>query len=464
MSTNIPNLDPAVLVIFGITGDLAKRKLLPALYSLVKEGLLPEPFEIIGITRREINLDELLQDVELCINERDNICDPIMVNKLKETIKLLHMDVTKPEDYDQLLQEINSIEDSYGKHLNRLYYLSIPPQVFAPIVKLLGEHDHNTGCQHDQASSRLLVEKPFGYDLQSAKELIEDLNKSFDDQQLFRIDHYLAKETVQNILAFRFKNPIFAKVWDNTSVSNIVITAKETLGIENRVAFYEQTGALRDIIQSHLLQLLALVIMEQPASMESADIHHAKLTALQQIKPITADQVAQKTVRGQYEGYRAEVGDISSKTETYAQIELSVDNPRWAGVPITVQTGKALDQKLTEISLNFVGQKGEPENHLSLRLQPNEGITLRLQAKVPGLANDTREVAMNFDYREAFESVHPDAYERVLIDALRGDTTLFATSAEVLATWEIIESVIRGWSKNDDQLVIYKPGEKSPKQ
>ncbi len=458
---DIPNLDPAILVIFGITGDLAKRKLLPALYGLVKEGLVPEPFEIIGITRRKIALDDLLQDVELCISERDNICNPEVVNKLKRMIRLVHMDVTKPEDYDQLLHEINAREEHYGVCLNRLYYLAIPSQVFTPIVRLLGEHGHNTSCQHGAAGTRLLVEKPFGYNLDSAKELIASLDASYGDAQVFRIDHYLAKETVQNILTFRFKNPLFAAVWDKSVVKQITITAKETLDIEGRTAFYEQTGALRDLVQSHLLQLLALVTMEQPSSLDSKDIHAAKLAALQHIVPVAPDRVASQTVRGQYEGYRQGVGNPDSLTETYAELNLSIDNDRWAGVPVTIKTGKALDQKLTEISLD-IGQDGQPDNHLSLRLQPNEGITLCLQAKKPGLTNDTREVTMNFDYREAFESVHPDAYERVLVDAIRGDTTLFATSDEVLASWRIIENIIGEWAKNDYQLLLYSVGSEGP--
>lgn len=453
---DIPNLDPAILVIFGITGDLAKRKLLPALYSLVKEGLVPEPFEIIGITRQQVELDDLLKDVELCINERDNVCDPTMVNKLKDIIHLLHMDVTKPEDYDSLLVELNKKEDAYGVHMNRLYYLSIPPQVFTPIVRLLGEHGHNASCQHGAASTRLLVEKPFGYDLQSAKDLIANLAVSYGDSQVFRIDHYLAKETVQNILTFRFKNEIFTTLWNKDSIKRITVTAKETLGIESRAVFYEQTGALRDLIQSHLLQLLAIVTMEQPATMESKDIHAAKLAVMQQITPILAEQVASQTVRGQYEGYRQEVSQSSSRIETYAQINLAINNDRWAGVPIVIQTGKALDEKLTELVIDF--GDAQSANQLIIRLQPNEGITLHFQAKKPGLTNETHEVTMNFNYNDAFASLHPDAYERVLIDALRGDTTLFATSDEVLASWGVIENIIHEWAKDDSSLLLYPKG------
>jgi glucose-6-phosphate 1-dehydrogenase len=458
---DIPNLDPAILVIFGITGDLAKRKLLPALYSLMKEGLVPEPFEIMGITRQKVNLDDLLQDVELCINERDNVCDPEIVHKLKNSIQLFHMDVTNPGDYDQLLTALNAKEDHHGVCLNRLYYLSIPPQVFTPIVRLLGEHGHNASCQHGTASTRLLVEKPFGYDLSSAKELITDLGLAYDDNQVFRIDHYLAKETVQNILTFRFKNPLFKAVWGKQTVKRIIITAKETIGIEGRVAFYEQTGALRDLIQSHLLQLLALIIMDEPASLESSDIHAAKLAALQHIVPVAPDHVASQTVRGQYDGYPQEVDNPQTVTETYAEINLIVDDPKWAGVPICIKTGKALNEKLTQVTLVF-GHDEQPENHLSIRLQPNEGITLGVQAKKPGLTNETREVNMNFDYREAFDSLHPDAYERVLIDAIRGDKTLFATCDEVLASWQIIEHIIGEWSKNDHQLLPYSVGSSGP--
>lgn len=460
---DIPNLDPSILIIFGITGDLAKRKLLPALYSLVNEGLLPEPFEIIGITRQHVELDDLLKDVELCINERDNICDPMMVEKLKKNIKLFHMDVTKAEDYDRLLKHLNDIEEHHDKHLNRLYYLSIPPQVFTPIVRLLGEHGHNASCQHGAASTRLLIEKPFGYNLKSAEQLVSEIGQFYGDFQIFRIDHYLAKETVQNILSFRFKNHLFERSWDKSSVKRITLTASETLGIEHRAIFYEQTGALRDIIQSHLFQLLALVTMEEPLSMESKDIHDAKLQALKSIVPIAKDQVSKYTARGQYQGYRDEVDNQDSVIETYAQIKVHINNERWAGVPIIILTGKALDQKLTEIVLDF-GNDGGPENQLSLRLQPKEGITLSFQAKKPGFTYDTQAVLMDFNYRHTFESLHPDAYERVLIDALRGDTTLFATSDEVLASWAVIENVVQEWAKDDIQLTVYPKGSTGPNE
>ncbi|GAC1386789.1 MAG: glucose-6-phosphate dehydrogenase [Candidatus Saccharimonadales bacterium] len=455
--TDIPNLGPAFLIIFGITGDLAKKKLLPALYSLLKEDLLPQPFEIIGISRRDFNIDTLLEEVELCINERDNVCDPKTVAKLKKALTVFQMDVTKAADYDRLLLELNSKEDAYDTHLNRLYYLSIPPQVFGPIVRLLGEHGHNASCQHGAASTRLLVEKPFGYDVKSAKQLIEDLSVAYGDAQVFRIDHYLAKETVQNILTFRFKNPLFEKIWDAQHISRVTITAYEKIGIEGRVNFYEQTGAMRDLIQSHLLQLLALVTMEPPASMASEDIHAAKLAALDQVLPIAPDKVATRATRGQYRSYRKEVGDPASRTETFARLHLQIENNRWRGVPIIVQTGKALAEKITEITLAFHAVD-QPTNRLHMRLQPNEGINLVLQAKLPGLTDETQEVVMNFDYREAFDSVHPDAYERVLVDALRGDATLFSTSQEVLASWRIIENVLNTWAKNDAGLELYNSG------
>lgn len=460
----LDNLDPAFLVVFGLTGDLAKKKLLPALYYLAKENLLPEAFKIIGISRRKVSVDELLAEVELCISEKDKVCDPATLKKLRDMIHMRQVNLTDAQGYKDLLDYLNQEEDKCGKHMNRLYYLSIPPQVYGPVVRLLGEAGHNASCQHGAASTRLLIEKPFGYDLKSAKELISDISQQYGDFQVYRIDHYLAKETVQNILTFRFSNPVFEALWDRRFIQHIQITAAETIGIEGRAGFYDQTGALRDLVQSHLLQLLALTTMEKPRSQSSRDIHIAKLRLLKSIRPPAPNKVAREAVRGQYVGYRTETGDGSSNTETYAALKLSIDNKRWKGVPMFIRTGKNLAEKATEITIVFKQPKERHTlpNMLTFRLQPNEGITFDVLAKKPGLKAETQQVTMQFDYHSSFESLHPDAYERVLIDGLRGDKTLFSTAEEVLAAWKALDNVVNAWVQNDENLQPYEPGSWGP--
>jgi glucose-6-phosphate 1-dehydrogenase len=459
-----PAPEPAILVIFGITGDLAQRKLLPALYHLIKDELLDSRSLIVGVTRRNVTKKQLLDNVELCVNEIDNVCDPVAVRKMSQQLQMHHMDVTNPSDYDQLRELLNKLEDQQGVCMNRLYYLSIPPQVFGPIVRFMGEHDMNSSCQHGVASTRLLVEKPFGYDLSSGTALIEETGQYFREDQIFRIDHYLAKETVQDILQFRFANPIFAPIWNNQNVDSIMIKATEEIGIENRVEFYEQTGALRDLIQSHLLQLLALVTMELPHELKSDQIHKNKEALFDQIHPVPPNKISERTVRGQYAGYKKQVGKKDSITETYAALELYIDNPHWAHVPMHLITGKALGRKRTDITLQFRTDENGEENRLTFRIQPDEGIELRLKVKKPGFTQATETALMDFSYERTFDNHgHPDAYERVLVDAVKGDHTLFATAEEILAGWRIVQPVLDVWSRNGNDLQTYKFGSDGPK-
>lgn len=451
-------LEPSIIVIFGITGDLSHRYLLPALYHLFKDGLLHEKTQIIGISRREMSAQELLDQVELCVNEVDNICDPDTLKKMYEHARMFQMDLVNLADYKRLRTTLDEIEEQSGVCMNRLYYLSIPPQVYDPIITLMGRAGLNTSCQHGNAQTRLLVEKPFGYDLNSAETLIHDTEKVFAENQIFRIDHYLAKETVQNILTFRFNNPIFEALWNREHISQIEIYASEKITIEGRAQFYEPIGALRDFIQSHLLQILAIVTMDQPSSMDSDSIHASKQKVLNQVVPIAPNKVRELTVRGQYEGYRDEVKNPGSTTETFAGIRTTINNDRWRDVPIIIWTGKALAEKQNEICITFKGQSNEA-NQLRFRLQPNEGIEIDLMAKKPGFDNELQRTVMDFSYQKNFTNhEHPNAYERVLADAIRGDHTLFATSAEVLAAWRIIEAVISEWSKSADDLRPYPIG------
>jgi glucose-6-phosphate 1-dehydrogenase len=442
-----PALTPTIIVIFGITGDLSQRYLLPSLYHLMKDGLLHEQTEIVGISRRPISTEKLFEQVELCVNEIDKVCDPVALKQMHDHTTMVQMDLTNLDDYHALLQQLNALEEQKGVCMNRLYYLSIPPQVYGPIINFMGQAKLNGSCQHNQAMTRLLIEKPFGYDLTSAKELIASTAEVFDEAQVYRIDHYLAKETVQNILTFRFSNPIFESIWDAKHIERIIISASEKIGIEGRAQFYDTVGALRDFIQSHLIQLLAIVTMDQPARLDSQHIHDRKQAVLEQVGAVPPDSIDTFAVRGQYDGYRAEVNKADSTTETFAAIQVAIDNPRWRGVPITLWSGKGLSEKKTEIKVIFRSENG-PANQLRFRIQPNEGIELDLLTKKPGLETELQTTAMDFSYEQNFGGAgHPNAYERVLVDAVRGDRTLFATSHEVLEAWRIVEPVLSAWSK-----------------
>ncbi|HVX24217.1 MAG TPA: glucose-6-phosphate dehydrogenase [Candidatus Saccharimonadales bacterium] len=459
MTARPPQLEPSLIVIFGITGDLAQRSLLPALYHLIKDGLLPEQTEIVGVTRQAVSAEDLLNRTELCINEADGVCDPAALQQMHARTRLLQMDLTNEADYVRLLELLNAIEVEKGVCLNRLYYLSIPPQVYGPIVNLLGRAGLNASCQHGKAMTRLLIEKPFGYDQTSAQQLIHDTGQVFGEEQLYRIDHYLAKETVQNILTFRFENPIFESIWNQQHIEQIDISASEEIGIEGRALFYEPLGALRDFIQSHLLQLLAIVTMDQPTSLDSEHIHQVKHALLQQVQATQPDAVSQNARRGQYASYREEVGNPASMTETFAAIRVQINSDRWREVPIVLWSGKALAERKTEISVTFKEPYHTANNVLRFRIQPREGIELDLLAKQPGYDTQLQTAAMDFSYEQHFvDHGHPNAYERVLVDAVRGDHTLFATGPEVLEAWRIVQPTIEAWQKGSDDLQIYQSG------
>lgn len=458
-----PHTTPTSLVIFGITGDLAKRKLLPAIYHLFKDGFMDEHTRIIGTSRHHIELDNFMKNLELCVLETDNVCDPAVVELFRSKLELLQLDPEDAGAYDQLRKHLDDIEDSEGMCMNRLFYLSIPPSVYRPIVKRLGEHGLNGSCQHNKAASRLLVEKPFGRDIHTAQELIRETTEAFTEEQIFRIDHYLAKETAQNILTFRAYNPMFVDLWNNRHIRSIDITASEKIGIEGRAAFYEGLGALRDLVQSHLLQLLALVTIDLPEDLgDSEQLHDARKLLLEATHART-----DTAVRGQYKGYRQEVHNEHSATETYVSLQVEIRNERWQGTPITITTGKALAKKTTEVSLTFShdGSTQQP-NVLTFRIQPDEGIGIRLQVKEPGFEHRIHAAAMDFRYHETFGPGHhtPDAYERVLVDAIRGDRTLFASSDEVLASWRIIQPVLDQWQSSSDDLVSYAEDSGGPKR
>lgn len=448
--------NPLILTIFGITGDLSQRKLLPAIYHLVKRGDMPQDLRIIGISRRELETSEIYASLHTHLHGDDY--DEKVVEYLQSITETVQLDMESKDDYTAFKERLRTISGELGTGVSRIYYLSIPAQAFMTAVHLLGETGHHEPFSEDGERPRILIEKPFGYDTRSAKELVEVVDEHFGEQQAYRIDHYLAKETAQNILTFRFKNPLFRTIWSAKHIQQIQILAHESIGIEGRAGFYEQTGALRDFIQSHLIQLLALVTMAEPTSFESHDIHTAKSELLDAIRTVEDSEVSSVALRGQYEGYRDEVANQKSTVETFARLTLKVDNDQWRDVPMILETGKGLHDKSSLIGVSFKSddQKCGP-NVLTFRIQPREGITMSLQAKRPGLVKETETVEMDFDYERSYGNT-AEAYERVIIDAIRSDQSLFASANEVLSAWRIMENVISVWSKNDDGLRIYPLG------
>ena len=436
-----------VIVVFGITGDLSRRKLLPALYHLMRHDVLPKDTVILGISRKKLTVDDLLEKVELCVLEKDKICDPEGLSKVKNALQSFQLNPNNPEDFENLKKLLDSFDKDHQKH--RLIYMSTPSDAYSLIVKRLGVHqinDHRT---------KLLLEKPFGHDLASAKDLIKTIEQGFKEEQIYRIDHYLAKETAQNLLAFRMHNPIFQSLWDSQHIHQISIKAFEEIGIEGRADFYEKTGALRDLIQSHLLQLLCITLMDTPEKLDSQNIHKAKQDFLEKLQPADPN----KAVRAQYDSYKKEVNNPDSFVETYAKVELHHSSERWQNTKITLETGKGLKEKITEIIIEFDTPHEKMRNKLIFQLQPNEGIHLDLAIKEPGFETLMEHAELYFEYQDSFKNkISVDAYERVLVDALQNDQSLFASDQEVLETWKILEPVLKKWQINEDGLIVYKKG------
>lgn len=457
-------LPSTALVIFGFSGNLSSIKLLPALYHLVKHDMLPKNCKIIGVLRdNEVNLDQIMQGLEITMLRTTRECDADILRKLRSMIMTFQMDSTKPEDFDRLRDLLDSLDAKAETAYQRLYYLAIPPSIFNQTISCLAESGLNK--ESYGRTSRILVEKPFGTHLADAHDLVKHISKHFDEHQIYRIDHYMAKETTQNILTFRFENPLIEDVWNKQFIDHIQISVLEMIGVApGRADFYEGMGALRDMVQSHLLQLMATTMMEDPRDSSSEAIHEEKLTLLNSVRPIKKSDIDKLTSRGQYKGYTDDIKRPKSHVETYAALELEVDNPRWEGVPVLLRTGKSMESKLTEINVVFKDRAHRTSlpNILTIRIQPNEGIAIRLNAKKPGFANEFLPVNMDFSYGRSFRVETPDAYERVLVDAMAGDQTLFASSLEVLRCWEIIEPVLQNWQHKKTAPAIYKPGSAGP--
>ena len=450
---NDNSANPLLLVIFGISGDLAHRKLMPALASLYANGHLPDSFSIAGVSRRkDYTVDSLFDDFSRFLPEPSG--GHVDLEALKSHCSIISNDQESADDFNVMRADLEAESRSLGKNTLRIYYLSVPAQAFISTVKLLGETGHPAPFDYESVNPRILVEKPFGYDAESAKELIEATESAFHTPEIYRIDHYLAKETAQNLLAFRAHNPMFESIWNAGHIDHITVGAYEQIGVEGRAVFYEKTGALRDLIQSHLLQLLALVTMEQPRTLTSDEIHTLKLDLMKSILAVRPEDA----IRGQYEGYREEIHNVESPVETFARLTLSINNERWQGTPITVETGKGLDEKTTFVQLHFRETHNEGDNTLTFNIQPKEGITITLQAKKPGLDSETEMVDMTFGYDDSFKAYVSEAYERVIMDAIKGDQSLFASSAEVMESWRIIEPAIDAWRKNGEGLKLYPFG------
>lgn len=454
---------PSVLVIFGSTGNLVQKKLIPSLYHLLKDGFLPEEFTIYCVARDyDATIDSIVEKAEIALLRQSTNVDDNTLELLKSHMRLIFMDSTNKEDYVRLRDKLDELDAEKNIKHNRLYYLAIPPAIFQDVIECLGSANLND--ESAGVARRILVEKPFGTNLQSARELVEHIGHYFNENQVYRIDHYLAKETAQNILAFRYNNPIIEDLWGRQFIDHIQITAAETIDIEGRANFYDNMGAMRDLVQSHLLQLLALTMMEVPSPMDSVSIHAEKLALLDSIKPIKPSHVDEVAVRGQYAGYKEEAQNPESNIETFAALHFEVTNSRWGGVPVLVRTGKALADKMTEISVVFKDRtrRNVTANVLTIRIQPNEGISIGLMAKKPGFVDELQNVDMDFCYETSFDGIQPDAYERVLVDAIVGDQSLFATSEEVLRCWEIIEPVLSAWQRDGESLHIYEKGTWGP--
>ena len=456
---------PAVMVIFGASGDLTKRKLIPALYNLAAEGLLADELAVVGLARREMSHDQFRQKLTDDIKVfATHTLDAGLWEKFSKRLYYLQADLTEPGTYERLRDMLAEVDRNHGTRGNYFYYLATAPKFFSQVTGQLG----GAGLieQQENRWRRVIVEKPFGHDLQTARLLNRDIRNVLDEEQIYRIDHYLGKETVQNILVFRFSNGIFEPVWNRRYIDHIQITVSESVGVEQRGGYYEQSGSLRDMVPNHMFQLLSLTAMEPPISFEADAVRDEQAKVLRAMQPMRPEDVLSRTVRGQYgEGkvdgevlaaYRDEaLVAADSRTETFVALKLFVDNWRWAHVPFYLRTGKRLPKRATEIVIQFrrapfilfrqTGIEKLGRNRLVLRLQPNEGISLSFGAKIPGPVVRLGEVNMDFHYADYFGAKSSTGYERLLYDCMLGDATLFQRADMVEAGWEVVEPILDVW-------------------
>jgi glucose-6-phosphate 1-dehydrogenase len=475
---------PATIVIFGASGDLTHRKLIPALYDLAYERLLPAGFSIVGFARRDYD------DEAFIAHARDGVetfsrneLDEHVWRSFSEGIHYVPGEFTEADDYRGLAAVLEQVDEQRGTLGKRLYYLATPPSFYETIIRCLAGLRLNRQVL-EGSWRRVIVEKPFGHDYASAHELNLAINQAFDENDVYRIDHYLGKETVRNILAFRFGNGIYEPLWNRHFIDHVQITVAESIGLEDRASYYEQAGAIRDMVQNHLMQLFSLTAMEAPVSLAADAVRDEKVKVLNAVRLIRPEIVPRMTVRAQYSrgyvsgelapGYKEERGvDQHSTTETYAALKLFVDNWRWSGVPFYLRTGKRLARRVTEVAIRFqpvpqrlfetdTMESADP-NELVLEIQPDEGINLNFKVKVPGPTFELRPVNMVFQYGTAFNIQLPEAYERLLLDAMLGDRTLFIRRDEVEAAWRIVDQIVAGWERQQVQsLPDYEAGSWGP--
>jgi glucose-6-phosphate 1-dehydrogenase len=466
--------EPCTMVIFGASGDLTKRKLFPALYALAFRQMLPEKFAVVGVARSEESDDEFRARMKEAVQQfaRDEFREDVW-DTLAEGMRYVATDFADEGGEDRVVKVLGELDEERGTGGNRVYYLAVPPGVFETIVEAIGKRRSTQGW------TRLIVEKPFGHDLASAVELNDLLHTYFDESEIFRIDHYLGKETVQNMLALRFANGIFEPIWNRQFIDHVQITVAESIGIEARASYYESAGAIRDIFQNHLLQLLALTAMEPPIDFTSESVRNEKVKVLKSIHTPGPKHV----VRGQYgpgfvegepvPGYREEEGvDPGSLTDTFIAAKLFVDNWRWADTPFYVRAGKRLARRETTIAIQFqraphppfeeVAAEGVRPNVLLIHIQPDEGVSLAIAAKVPGQGLMLRTVHMDFLYGGAFRADMPEAYERLLLDCMRGEPTLFTRADEVNEQWQIVDAIVAAWRRDRPSFPNYEAGSWGP--
>lgn len=462
-----------VLVIFGASGDLTERKLIPAIFDLFCGGFLPNKFAVTGVSRSDYSDEAYRQKV--VYNNQHILRKGHAQEKVHGFANMLYyqsLDTKEVDEYPKLATKLKGIDKEKGTPGNYIFYLATPPSLYSTISSGLAKAELN---KSDNYWRRLIIEKPFGYDLTSAKKLNAEILCDFDEEQVYRIDHYLGKETVQNMFVTRFANTIFEPLWNRNHIHRVEITAAESVGVEKRGGYYDHAGALRDMVQNHLFQLVALVAMEPPVKADAESIRNEKLKVFQSLRPYSEEDIKNNVIRGQYidskvrgedvTGYRNEEGvNIESKTETYVGMKFFIDNWRWAGVPFYIRTGKRLPTRVTEVVIHFKPNHhhlfahkddlANPQNTLVLRIQPNEGILLKFDMKIPGAGFNTETVNMDFKYDELTNVYVPGAYERLILDCMQGDATLYARGDSTEAAWEFIDPILKAWS-NDKDIPIY---------
>ena len=461
---------PTVLTIFGATGDLMKKKLTPALFHLWNRGWLPDKCAIVGFARKDLGDNGFRS---MAVNFSGGMAGIVKKDfeSFAELWRYQRGNFSDSNSYAALARNLESIDEAWGMCSNKLFYLAVPPQFYEEIFTHLANSGLTKPCSDETGWTRVLVEKPFGSDLKTAERLDAMLGKLFKEEQVFRIDHYLAKESVQNILALRFSNSIFESSWDGRAIEKVEIKMLEEAGVEERGAFYDRVGTLRDVGQNHMLQMLALIAMERPAVFVASEIRKARAAALYALRPVSRDQLKRDTRRAQYIGYRQEGGvSPDSKTETYFRLAAFIDNPRWEGVPFNLESGKRLNRSVVETFVTFKHVDPclcPPDRHvqnvLYFQLQPNQEVAVSFWTKRPGVAMELEErpLALNYSGIEKNGEL-VDAYEKILLDCISGDQTLFASTEEVMASWKFIDSVLDGWKNNEVPLLVYEPESAGP--